>query len=94
MSNMEIYELCADSDLVTEFVKYEDHAAIVAQLEADLADARKDQARYQWLASQYKCVSLDMGGNNAYKLPHFPANIRGLDVNSIIDAAIAAKDQQ
>lgn len=69
---------------------YQGMAHRIEKLEAELAEAKKDQARYQWLASQYKCVSLDMGGNNAYKLPHFPANIRGLDVNSIIDAAIAS----
>jgi len=39
MSDIRIYELCADSDLVTEFVKYDDHAAIVAQLETDKENA-------------------------------------------------------
>lgn len=29
-----------------DLVKYDDHAAIVAHLEADIAEARKDQARY------------------------------------------------
>lgn len=29
------------------YVEYDDHAAIVAQLEAELFEARKDQARYQ-----------------------------------------------
>lgn len=32
-----------------DLVKYDDHAAIVAQLEAELAEARKDQARYKFM---------------------------------------------
>lgn len=31
------------------YVEYDDHKAIVAQLESQLAEARKDQARYQFV---------------------------------------------
>jgi len=55
MSNIKIYELCADSDLVAEFVKYDDHAAIVAQLEADIADARKPISDEQIENIIYQC---------------------------------------
>jgi len=34
------------------YVEYDDHKAIVAQLESKLADAKKDQSRYQWLRKQ------------------------------------------
>ncbi len=32
-----------------DYVDYDDHKAIVAQLETHLAEAKKDQARYQWI---------------------------------------------
>lgn len=57
-------------------------ATRIAQLEADLADARKDQARYQWLLSidGAKWISL-------HQLSY-------AQLDTYIDAAIAAKEQQ
>lgn len=32
-----------------QYVSYDDHKAIVAKLESQLAEAKKDQARYYWM---------------------------------------------
>ena len=67
----------------------------ITQLEADLAEARKDQARYQWIRQQNWCDSnlcVVTKPRTNLKLGAYCPSLEFLDDK--IDAAIAAKEQQ
>lgn len=57
MSNIKRYDYDKvwgmEKNELGDYVQYDDHAAIVAQLEADLSEARKDQARFQFFLDEW-----------------------------------------
>jgi len=87
---MEYMESMMNNRLEASMSEYEQMTDRIKELEIQLAEAKKDQARYQWLLKQFKMVSPDMGGNHTYQLPYRAHTLRGGDVSSIIDAAIAS----
>jgi len=77
------------------YVDYDDHAAIVAKLESQLAEAKKDQALYQGLKN-----NLGFNANNDYDIGKFEVLIKiksneawclyDEKLDQAIDAAIAS----
>lgn len=55
MSDIQRYEATSvwniEKNDLGSYFDYEDHIARIALLETELAEAKKDQARYQWLKS-------------------------------------------
>lgn len=88
MSDIQRYEAVSEWSITKDdsgsYVNYDDHAAIVAQLEAALADARKDQARYQYV--------IDWLESNVIATAAFTHARTKSEYDQAIDAAI--KEQQ
>lgn len=59
----------------------------IRELLAYVESLEKDAARYRWLREQFRCMSVDMGGQHRWILSP-SGGLRGPDVDDAIDAAM------